>query len=54
VDSNFCAYPALDLDPIWAGLRDDATFQRIRGKAMACHERVRRMVDAYDQKTSNR
>jgi DNA-binding winged helix-turn-helix (wHTH) protein/tetratricopeptide (TPR) repeat protein len=54
VDSNFCAYPALDLDPIWAGLRDDATFQRIRGKAMACHERFRRMVDAYDQKASSR
>ena len=48
VDSNFCAYPALDLDPIWAALRNDREFQRIRGKAMACHERFRRMVDAYD------
>ena len=54
VDGGFCSYPALDLDPIWAGLRDDAEFRRIRGKAMACHDRFRRMVDAYDQKTSNR
>ena len=54
VDSGFCSYPALDLDPIWAGLREDQEFQRIRRKAMACHDRFRRMVDAYDQKTSNR
>jgi DNA-binding winged helix-turn-helix (wHTH) protein/tetratricopeptide (TPR) repeat protein len=54
VDSNFCSYPALDLDPIWTSLRNDAEFQRIRGKAMACHDRFRRMVDAYDQKASNR
>ena len=52
VDGNYCSYPALDLDPIWAGLRNDAEFQRIRTKAMACHERFRRMVEAYD--ASNR
>ena len=39
--------PALDLDPIWAGLRGDPEFQRIRAKAMACHDRFRRMVEAY-------
>ena len=46
VDGNYCSYPALDLDPIWAGLRGDPEFQRIRAKAMACHERFRRMVEA--------
>jgi DNA-binding winged helix-turn-helix (wHTH) protein/TolB-like protein len=48
VDHGFCPYPALDLDPIWAGLRGDPEFQRIRIKAMACHERFRRVVEAYD------
>jgi DNA-binding winged helix-turn-helix (wHTH) protein/tetratricopeptide (TPR) repeat protein len=46
VDRNFCSYPALDQDPIWAGLREDSKFQRIRAKALACHDRFRRMVDA--------
>jgi DNA-binding winged helix-turn-helix (wHTH) protein/tetratricopeptide (TPR) repeat protein len=46
VDGSFCAFPALDLDPIWAGLRTDPEFQRIRGKAIACHDRFRRMVEA--------
>jgi DNA-binding winged helix-turn-helix (wHTH) protein/tetratricopeptide (TPR) repeat protein len=50
VDGNYCSYPALDLDPIWEGLRGDAQFQRIRIKAMACHERFRQMVETYDQK----
>ncbi len=47
VDGNYCSYPALDLDPIWAGLRGDPEFQRIRTKAMACHEKFRRMVEAH-------
>jgi DNA-binding winged helix-turn-helix (wHTH) protein/tetratricopeptide (TPR) repeat protein len=46
VDGNCCSYPALDLDPIWAGLRGDPEFQRIRTKAIACHDRFRRMVAA--------
>jgi len=49
VDASFCSYPALDLDPIWAGLRDTPEFQRIRTKAQACHDRFRRMVGAYDK-----
>lgn len=48
VDRSFCSYPALDQDPIWAGLRDDSEFQRMRAKALACHDRFRRMVEAYD------
>jgi hypothetical protein len=49
VDRSFCAYPALDQDPIWKGLRGDPEFLRIRVKAMACHERFRRMVEARSQ-----
>jgi tetratricopeptide (TPR) repeat protein len=49
VDGGFCSYPALDLDPIWAQLRGDAEFRRIRTKAETCHDRFRRMVDAYDK-----
>ncbi len=45
VDGSFCSFPAVDLDPIWKGLRNDPEFQRIRLKARACHERFRRMVD---------
>ncbi|HEU5138102.1 MAG TPA: winged helix-turn-helix domain-containing protein [Steroidobacteraceae bacterium] len=49
VDGGFCSYPSIDLDPIWAGLRGDPEFQRIRGKAMTCEDRFRRMVEAYDK-----
>jgi DNA-binding winged helix-turn-helix (wHTH) protein/tetratricopeptide (TPR) repeat protein len=54
VDGNFCSFPAVDLDPIWTELRDDPEFQRIRSKALACHERFRGMVEAYDRKSSSR
>jgi len=53
VDLGFCAHPALDLDPVWASLRDDREFQRIRGKAVACHDRFRGAVTAYDAATPN-
>jgi hypothetical protein len=46
VDGNFCSFPALDLDPIWAELRSLPEFQRIRSKAAACHDRFRRMVES--------
>lgn len=50
VDGNFCSFPALDQDPIWAPLRDDPEFRRIRVKAMACHDRFRRAVEAHDSR----
>jgi len=48
VDSGFCAYPALDQDPAWTQFRDQPEFQRIRVKAMACHDRFRKAVEAFD------
>jgi DNA-binding winged helix-turn-helix (wHTH) protein/tetratricopeptide (TPR) repeat protein len=48
VDGSFCSFPALDLDPIWAELRSDPEFQRIRAKAVTCHDRFRRVVGAQD------
>jgi Flp pilus assembly protein TadD len=48
VDSGFCSYPALDQDPFWKGLRGEPEFQRIRVKAMACHDRFLRMVESFD------
>ena len=54
VDMTFCSFPAVDLDPIWAPVRQDPGFQRIRAKAMACHERFREAVAAVDREASNR
>lgn len=51
VDLGFCAFPAVDQDPVWEELRGDAGFQRIRAKAQACHESFRRAVEAYDAKS---
>jgi DNA-binding winged helix-turn-helix (wHTH) protein/TolB-like protein len=52
VDGGYCSFPALDLDPIWAGLRADPEFLRIRAKAMACHDRFRRMVESHDSSSN--
>jgi DNA-binding winged helix-turn-helix (wHTH) protein/tetratricopeptide (TPR) repeat protein len=54
VDGQFCSFPALDLDPIWTSFRSDPEFRRIRNKAMACHDRFRRAVEAYDKESSQR
>jgi tetratricopeptide (TPR) repeat protein len=53
VDGGVCVYPGFDLDPIWAPLRSDPWFQRMRAEGMACHDRYRRMVEAFDEKASN-
>lgn len=50
VDLGFCAYPAVDLDPIWTKLRGDPEFLRIRAKARSCNEAFRRAVESYDAK----
>ena len=53
VDGGFCVYPGLDVDPIWASLRNDPRLQRMRDAGKACHERYRRMVQAFDEQASN-
>jgi DNA-binding winged helix-turn-helix (wHTH) protein/tetratricopeptide (TPR) repeat protein len=53
VDANFCAYPAADRDPVWADFRGHPQFQRIRAKAIACHDRFLRMVDAHTEATGD-
>lgn len=45
VTSNFCAFPALDQDPIWADARGDARFAPLREHALACHRRFREVVE---------
>jgi DNA-binding winged helix-turn-helix (wHTH) protein/TolB-like protein len=49
VDGHFCSAPLFDRDPVWASVRDDAEFQRIRAKAVACHADFRRAVATVDQ-----
>ena len=44
VDGGFCSYPALEQDALLKPLRDDPEFQRIRRKAIACHEKFRAAV----------
>lgn len=46
VDGKFCAYPALDRDPVWADLRDNPQFQRIRDDAIACHQQFLQAIAA--------
>lgn len=44
VDEGYCAYPAVDTDPLWVSLRDDPELRRIRDQAIACHARYRALV----------
>ncbi|MBI4482692.1 MAG: tetratricopeptide repeat protein [Acidobacteria bacterium] len=39
VEQNYCAYPAMDLDPLLAKIRGDADFDAIRSAAMECQNR---------------
>ena len=52
VDRNFCAFPAVDLDPAWIALRAHPEFQRIRAKAIACRDRFREAIAAHDRRES--
>lgn len=45
IDKGFCAWPALELDPIWVKLRADPAFPRLREDALACHRRFRDIVE---------
>jgi DNA-binding winged helix-turn-helix (wHTH) protein/tetratricopeptide (TPR) repeat protein len=45
IDDHFCAWPALDRDPIWRGMRENTVFRQLREDAIACHRRFREAVD---------
>ena len=39
VQRNYCSYPAMDIDPLFASLRHTREFQQIREKAIDCQNR---------------
>jgi len=39
VEMNYCSYPAIDRDPLWADLRENPEFLEIREEAIACRQR---------------
>ncbi len=39
VQGNYCSYPALDLDPVFAAIRNTPEFRQIRQEAIACQQR---------------
>lgn len=49
IDNNFCAWPALDQDPIWHGMRENAVFRQLREDARACHRGFREAVERVDE-----
>jgi tetratricopeptide (TPR) repeat protein len=38
IDGNYCAYPAMDSDPFFAGIRTAPGFAKVRAAAIVCHE----------------
>jgi len=38
VEGNYCSYPAMDADPLLAGLRNNPEFARIRAAGVACQQ----------------
>ena len=38
VEGNYCSYPAMDSDPLLAGLRSNPEFARIRSAGVACQQ----------------
>jgi tetratricopeptide (TPR) repeat protein len=40
VEGSYCAYPAMDRDPLLASVRSDAEFARVRAAGMICQEKL--------------
>ena len=45
IERNYCSYPLIDRDPVWAKLRDDPRYPSILEDAQACHERFRVLAE---------
>ena len=45
IERNYCSYPLIDRDPVWANLRDDPRYLSILEDAQACHERFRVLAE---------
>ena len=45
IERNYCSYPLIDRDPVWAKLRDDPRYPSILEDAQACHERLRALAE---------
>jgi hypothetical protein len=46
VEQNYCSFPALDRDPLWADLREDPGFLEVREEAIACRQRFVDFVES--------
>jgi hypothetical protein len=45
IDGNYCSYPLIDTDALWAKLRDDPRYPAVLEDARACHERFRVLAE---------
>ena len=41
IEDNYCMYPLIETDPLWANLRSDPRYKDVLENAIACHERFR-------------
>ena len=41
IEGNYCTYPLIETDPLWANLRSDPRYKDVLEDAIACHERFR-------------
>jgi hypothetical protein len=39
IAGNYCAYPAINRDPFWKGLKESAGFRRLADQGKACQDR---------------
>jgi hypothetical protein len=48
IEHNYCATSALQVDPLWANLRDDPTFEELQGLANQCQTKFMVALTASD------
>jgi tetratricopeptide (TPR) repeat protein len=50
VEDSYCGYPAMDNDPLFAGIRNDPEFAAIRSAGIDCQKKFREHIAAHDTK----